>query len=269
MDVLRTFERGALPGRRRPCPRRPIPPEHLLALVAALLLAGEGTAQGTVRSDVFQAFTGFAPGLGAACEVREPARDPVLAEVSAALALPDRDEARRALSALEPGVREEAAASPGDLPAQYRLAAVLGARAEVEGGRTRVSVAGELATQVARVLALDPDHAGARYILGRLHAAVMRLDRLTRFVALRLLGGGALKSASWEAAREHLERAERADPCVPDHHYELARLYLDRNEHSEALRELGHVLELTAGREGRWAQAREKAERMRQRVGSE
>ncbi len=200
--------------------------------------------------------------LAGRCAGREIESDPILAAITAALSLDDDGKAKAALIEAEDGVRAAALASPEDVEAQYRLAALLGARAEREGGRTKISVAKEVATQAQRVVDLEPAHAGGNYLLGRLHAAVMRLGRLTRFLATRVLGGGALKQASWEEAQSRLVAAEMLDPCEPDHHYELARLFGERQQREDAERELSHVHELTDGHAGRWAAVRAKAERL-------
>jgi predicted Zn-dependent protease len=131
-----------------------------------------------------------------------------------------------------------ARAAPSDLASQYLYAVALGVRTELERGRAQLRKAEELHRQVERVLSLDPDHAGALYIQGRLNAAVMRLSRIRRFLATRLFGGAVLASASWEKAQRLLEAAVREDPCVPDHHLELARVYAETGDPARARAEL-------------------------------
>jgi len=201
----------------------------------------------------------FLPFDAVACRGSTLPDDPLLAEVSRALNTYQREPALQLLDSLEPDVREGAARDSSGAVAQHRLAAVLGARATLEGGRARIRAARELHAQVDRVLALDPEHAGAHHILGRLHAGVMRLDRLTRFLATRLLGGGALAGASWEAALEHLALAELREPCRPEHHLELARLHLDLSRLDDALSEVGHALELTGAPDEDWGRLRQAA----------
>jgi hypothetical protein len=154
--------------------------------------------------------------------------------------------AKPILAHLVDSLSQEAAAHPTKVEAQYLLAAALGAQADVEGGRTKIRAARALHEQLGAVFALDPAHAGAQHLLGRLHAAVRRMDSLTRWIATRLLGGGALAGASWAQARLLLESAVVGDPCVPDHHYELARLYVDIGQESAARERLERLLELPA-----------------------
>jgi hypothetical protein len=167
---------------------------------------------------------------------------------------------------LEAEARDGAAASPQDADAQYALAAILGVRTDLAEGRARLALAEELLGQVRRVLEIEPSHPGAHHILGRLGAGVMRMSWLDRFLAQKLIGGDVLAEASWTSARHNLEVAEAGDPCIPDHHFELARLYLDRGEPSLAYREIGHVLELTSRAPARWGRVREEVVRMAERL---
>ena len=82
-------------------------------------------------------------------------------------------------------------------------------RAAEEGGRTQVGLAQRAHEQARITLTVAPDHAGAQHVLGRLHAAVMRLSRFRRFIAIRILGGKVLSEASWETAESYLAAAAR------------------------------------------------------------
>lgn len=170
--------------------------------------------------------------------------DPFLAEVQRAHAL-GGDAAVAALEVLEPEARRRAEAAPHDAAAQYGLAAVIGARLEHEDGSSKIETAVELHDQAMRVLTLAPGHAGANYMVGRLHSGVLRLGTIERFVATQLLGGGALEDASWEVAQAHLEAAVAGAPCVPEHHFELARAYARGGDLRAAERVARHVLQLT------------------------
>lgn len=156
----------------------------------------------------------------------------------------DDDRAREVLAELHDSLTREVQARPDDIDLQYLAGVVAGSRADVEGGRTAVALAQEMSRRIRRILEVEPDHPGAHHLLGRLHAAVLRMDGFTRFVATRLLGGGELASASWEEARARLELAVAGAPCVPDHHYELARLYAERGEVRPAIEQLQSLLEL-------------------------
>jgi hypothetical protein len=188
--------------------------------------------------------------------------DDFLTALSEALSQADEGVVRGSLEVLERDARAAVLVRPDDVEARYRLAAVIGASLEQRSGSTKVSAAKEVHALVVRVLEDAPGHAGANYLLGRLHAGVLRLDRVSRFLATGLLGGGALRSASWEEARTLLELSEREDPCVAEHHLELARVYAERGDAADAARELAHVLQLTQGSSGRDGRIRERAEQL-------
>jgi hypothetical protein len=173
--------------------------------------------------------------------------DPFLVEVGRARDLDTPEAIEAALAALEPEARRTAAEAPNDAAAQYRVAAVMGAGLDLEDGLSKVSGASELHGQVKRVLELDPEHAGASYMLGKMHASVLRLSGFKRFMAKTLLGGDAMGDASWEEAQARLELATRKEPCVPEHHFELARAYAAQGHTEGWERELASVMELTEG----------------------
>jgi len=127
---------------------------------------------------------------------------------------------------------------------RFMLAVVLGMRANREGGRTRVLKASDLHKELEVILERAPDHAGAHHLIGRLHAGIRRLNRVSRWIATNLMGGGVLKKASWELAEQNLLFAEQRAPEVSDYHLQLANLYRDTDRHELALREVEHVMAL-------------------------
>lgn len=178
------------------------------------------------------------------CAAVSPAtRGPIWSTLMEVVEL-DEDVAKRRLRALQDSATAVAAAQPGDVESQFTLAAVLGARAEVEDGRTKIHVAEALIDQLDVVLALDPDHPGALDLLGRLHASVMRLDGITRFIATRIMGGDKLRTASWQEAERLLQRAISSEPCLGDHRFQLARVYADQGKHGQAREQLRELLVL-------------------------
>jgi len=172
--------------------------------------------------------------------------DSVWVLIDASGAAKDQDEEKEMLRTAETLARAGLEGHEDDVPRLYALAAVLGLRANVEGGRTKIRVASELSTRLSEILALDPEHAGARHMLGRLHAAVRRMSRVTRWLATNLLGGDVLKTASWAVAEENLRFAEQHAPEVLDHHLQLALLYRDTDRPDLALAEITHVMDLQA-----------------------
>ena len=172
--------------------------------------------------------------------------DTVWILVEAAVASPEEDKMKQLLRDAEALAREGTIGQENNVGRRFALAAVMGMRADREGGRTKVGAASAMHDELVEVLALDPDHAQARFMMGRLHAGVRRMNRVTRWLATNLLGGSTLKQATWELAEEHLSFAETQAPDVPDHHLQLARLYRDTDRPDLANRELDHVLALPA-----------------------
>jgi hypothetical protein len=237
----------------------------LVGIAAARPTAGQEPSPGADEQTAVRPPEPARPALS--CAAGPGDGDPFLAEVVRARELDSPDAAKAALEALEPEAQRMAAESPDDAAAQYRLAAVWGAQLDHEHGRGKMSGASRVRVQAQRVLALDPEHAGASYMLGRLHASVLRMSGFKRFLAKQLFGGDALEGASWEQARALLEVAVREDPCVPEHHFELARVYAHGGDTAGAERELAYVRELTEGGDGRQARLRERADELEKEWG--
>lgn len=172
--------------------------------------------------------------------------DTVRILVEAATAQQDGDRAKELLREAESHARAASAQAPDDVGRRFALAVVLGLRADREGGRTKVKAADELHRQLVAILEIDPEHARARHLLGRLHAGVRRMSSIVRWIATKLLGGDALADASWEEAERNLLFAEQHAPDVSDHHLQLANLYRDTDRPELALVEVEHVLALPA-----------------------
>ena len=172
----------------------------------------------------------------------ETVPDTVVALVEQATRSPAGDARKAFLREAEAQARAALAGHEGDLDRRYALAVVLGLRANAEGGQTKVRAASDMSTQLDSILASDPGHVGARHMLGRLHAGVRRMNRITRWIATNLLGGDELKRATWEVAEENLLYAEQQAPAVADHHLQLALLYRDTGRASLAQGELEHAL---------------------------
>ena len=170
--------------------------------------------------------------------------DTVWVLVEAAIGADDGDRTKELLKEAEVHARSAVEGHDDDVGRRFALAVVLGLRADREGGRTKVNAASELHKELEAILALEPDHARARHMLGRLHAGVLRMNRVTRWLATNLLGGGELKKATWEEAERNLTFAENQVPEVSDHHLQLANLYRDTKRPELALAEVEHVLEL-------------------------
>lgn len=177
----------------------------------------------------------------------EPGMAPsVWALIEAATAADGDDLKRCLLREAEQDARQIVERGAPTVSERFALAVVLGVRANTEGGRGGVQAASQLYRELVEILTIEPGHARARHLLGRLHAGVQRMGRLKRWIATNVLGGATLKTASWEEAEINLSFAERVAPEVADHHLQLANLYRDTGRPDLALAEVEHVLALPA-----------------------
>ena len=108
--------------------------------------------------------------------------DTVWILVESALAEPDKDRTKTMLKEAELQARNALAGNEGGLGRRFALAVVLGLRTEREGGKTKISIASDLKKELEATLAIDPAHARARHLRGRLNAAVLRMSRVTRWL---------------------------------------------------------------------------------------
>jgi hypothetical protein len=168
--------------------------------------------------------------------------DTVWVLIEAALAESDKNRTKTMLKEAEAEARSAVAANEGEAGHRFALAVVLGLRTEREGGKTKIGIASDLKKELEATLAIDPVHARARHLRGRLNAAVLRMSAITRWLATSVLGGGELKKASWQQAESDLVFAEVQVPGVSDHHMQLAHLYRDTKRPALARAEVEHVL---------------------------
>ena len=168
--------------------------------------------------------------------------DAVWMAVEEAIVDKDKDRAKELLKTAEAQARGAVAGHEGDAGRRFALAVVLGLRTEREGGKTKIGIATDLKKELEATLAIDPEHGRARHMMGRLNAAVLRMNRVTRWIATSLLGGAELKKATWIAAERDLSFAEVHVPEVSDHHLQLAYLYRDTKRPGLAMTEVEHVL---------------------------
>lgn len=212
----------------------------LLPLTATAQVASESDSVG--REDacaVAGGGNGAAPARSGEAVLVEPVWERVRAGMAAS-----GDEAEEAFARAVSLGRERVACLPGSADVHYVLAVALGLHMELQGIRTKVRMAGEVRDEAGAALELDPDHAGAHHVLGRLYAGIMRMGRVETFVVRRILGGGWMEEASWERAEEHFRRASEGEPDNPFHAMELGTLYMDTGREELAWEELARAISL-------------------------
>lgn len=141
--------------------------------------------------------------------------------------------------------RAAVAANAKDPENHFHLARALGRAALSVGVRDRVRYAAEIREAALKALELDPKHPGALHVMGVWNAEVMRLNRVERFFATRVLGGGTLGTANWKDAVSYMERAVAVDPDRIAHRLDLGKIYLDVKETAKAREQLQLVVAST------------------------
>jgi len=174
--------------------------------------------------------------------------DLVRRAVAEGILAPCREDSLAAFSLAVDTARALVLSAQDDADAHYLYAVALGNVLELSGTREKIRLASETRWEAETALGLDPSHAGAHHVLGRLHAAAMRLSPVVRFLATRLLGAEAMEGASWDRAEYHFVRAREQEPWNPRHALELGVLYLDTSRPKlglEALKQAATVPPVT------------------------
>lgn len=141
--------------------------------------------------------------------------------------------------------RRAANERPERVEGHYWLAANAGLHAVQAGQPGRIVELGEQVHRaVTTVLELNPRHAGAHNVLGRLHFEIMKLSFFERLLGRVVMGSGAIGGASWEGAERHLARAVELDRDFILYRLDLGRLYLRRERPDRAAEELRAALRL-------------------------
>ena len=113
--------------------------------------------------------------------------------------------------------------------AHYLYAANTGSAAQQKGMMASALTVADLKAHVRRALELQPNHAPALHMMG------MMLEELPWF-----MGGNAAEALTY------LKRSTTADPSYAHARLDLARVYIKRQDFSEARKELSAILHATA-----------------------
>lgn len=160
------------------------------------------------------------------------------AAIAMGMLLPDGAERRALYDGALRHARRAVELAPDSHDAWYWLAAAAGRRAHRDDPVYSARLGREVYDRATALLAVDSNHAGAHHALGMLHAEVLRVPALIRFVAGRVLRVDLAKRASWPAAEHHLTRAVNLDPLMIQYLVDLGDLH-ERAGHVAAVRELG------------------------------
>ena len=191
-----------------------------------------------------------------------------LARVESELAEGTKDEERRRLiaSAVE-HARAAVKAAPDEAHAHVWLAVALRQQTEMEGPKTRAGLWREIKSELDRSIGLDAGIAQAYLERGRWNRRLAGRGIWERTVSKVLLAK-VPKGAARENAVRDLEKAVELAPAMIDARMELAHIYLDRERHADARRELERVIALPVQRPrdpGLQAEARTLLEKLAKR----
>lgn len=130
--------------------------------------------------------------------------------------------------------RRAVAANPNDAEGHFELARAVGRNALTMGTRDKIKYAREVRDQALAALNINPQHAGAKHVMGVWNAEVMRLNGLSRMVAKTFLGGQVFGDASWDNAQKYLEESVALEPNRITHRLDLAKVYENRGQKAKA-----------------------------------
>jgi tetratricopeptide (TPR) repeat protein len=131
--------------------------------------------------------------------------------------------------------RRAVAANPTDAEGHFELARSIGRNAQTMGTRDKIKYAGEVREQALDALKINPNHPGAKHVMGVWNAEVMRLNGISRMIAKNFLGGKIFGEASWDNAQRYLEESVAADPNRITHRLDLGAVYADRDQKAKAI----------------------------------
>lgn len=126
---------------------------------------------------------------------------------------------------------------PDDIEALTWTAAVKGRLAiEFGGARSKSRRGQEIWNLTHAILDMQPDHAWAHDILGKLNQEVEKLGTVQRFMGRLVMSSDPLSKSSWEQSEEHLKAAIESDPDVVLFYLDLGDTYRLQDKDEDARR---------------------------------
>ena len=217
---------------------------HLLAVVFALLLAGNGSAaesaddlidKGKVFDRKFQANEALQLYLTA--EKLEPKNPDLLVRIARQYrylmtdATDTKEKLRLGYLALHYSTRA-AGCGPKDCDAQLAPAITLGKMLPFLPAKDQVAASPRIKESVDKALALDPRNDNAWHILGRWNRVLAEISGAKRFLAGLIYG--ELPKGSYEEAERDMKKAIELNPKRLMHYIELGRIYAQMGRKDEA-----------------------------------
>ena len=112
------------------------------------------------------------------------------------------------------------------------------------GTRDKIKFAGEVREHALDALKINPNHSGAKHVMGVWNAEIMRLSGFQRMIAKNFLGGKVFGEANWDNAQKYLEESVALEPSRITHHLDLGAVYADRHETARATEQYQLIAQL-------------------------
>jgi len=136
------------------------------------------------------------------------------------------------------------AANPDGADGYFALANAIGRTSLTLGKKARVQRATEIRVAALKAIELNPRQDGAFHVMGRWNAEIMRLSSIERFFAKSFLGGAVFSQASWDNAVAYMKKAITIRPEFIYHHYDLALIFIDTKQWTQARQQLEAIAPL-------------------------
>lgn len=131
---------------------------------------------------------------------------------------------------LERDVRSLLSADPRDPGPRWAPISAMAFQVDDETSAEKIAVTRRIRSEVDILAEVARDHPGYHHAMGRLHAGVLRITGVLRWLATRLVSDDTLRNASWEEAERHFREAVAREPDAPHHRMELGILPTERGQ---------------------------------------
>ncbi len=127
--------------------------------------------------------------------------------------------------------------------AHYSYALALARENENAGSKEKIANAKEIKAECDKVIALDPNEAGAYHVMGRWHRTFAGFSGFEKAM-VNTFFGGTPEGGSYKDALEMFQTAIKIEPWYMLHTYELAITYHEMGNDEYAIKFLKKALEL-------------------------
>lgn len=127
--------------------------------------------------------------------------------------------------------------------AHYSFALALARENENAGSKEKIANAKEIKAECDKVIAIDPNEAGAYHVMGRWHRTFAGFSGFEKAM-VNTFFGGTPEGGSYKDALEMFQTAIKIEPWYMLHTYELAMTYHEMGNNEYAIKFLKKAMEL-------------------------